>query len=115
MSLIRAAKVFNFIIPEWLDDDVAVGKICGVAVHAGEVRRLSAAIQAQEEDTEPNPDDQIILDLLKGRRIIEAIRHRRLITNEQLNEAKDYVEAIGARHGLRRRDTSTPYGAWEWA
>lgn len=43
-ALIRAAGVFDFIIPEWLDDDAVVGKICGTPIHAGEVRRLSVAL-----------------------------------------------------------------------
>ncbi len=108
MSLIRAARVFAFEVPDLLPDDTVAGTLCGVKVYVGELRRLSAAIQDKEE----NPDDQIILDFLKRRALIDAIRHRRLIANESLREAKEHVEAIAVRHGLRRRD-NTPYG-WEW-
>ena len=115
MSLVRAARVFSYEIPARLPDDTVAGTLWGVNVYVGELRRLTAAIHAVEADTEadPNdPNDQIILDFLKRREMINAIRHRRSITNEYLKEAKEYVDLLGARHNLRYKNLSS--GTWEW-
>lgn len=111
-ELARTAGVFGLKVPDYLDDDVVVGKVCGVSIHAGEVRRLNSALENLREQ---NPEDDVILGLLRQRRVIEAIKHRRIVSNEGLKEAKDYVEELAARHGLRRK-VSGPYGPnWEWA
>jgi len=109
-ALQRAAQVFDFTIPEWLNDEVVVGKICGVNVCAGELRRLSKALHEMEE---ANPHDDHILKLLKRREIVAAIRFRRMETNEGLLDAKTYVENIGERHGLRSYNSAT--NIWSWA
>ena len=110
-ALVRTAGVFNRVIPDYLSDDVVVGKVCGVPIHVGEVRRLNDALANLREE---NPEDDVILGFLRSRRIIEAIKHRRIVSNDGLKEAKDYVEDLAERHGLRRR-ASGPYGPnWEW-
>ena len=116
MKLTDAARVFVYEIPKWLPDETKVGEICGVPVHAGEVRRLSIAIIDEErKNLIPNSQDEIILSYLKGRNIIEAIKYRRSITTEGLKEAKDYVESLGERHGLRRKVNGLLGPDWEWA
>jgi len=109
-ALHAAAKVFDFQIPDRLDDSVVVGKICGVNICTGELRRLSKALRECPENLSPH--DANILFLLKRHSLIEAIRFRRTETNEGLKEAKDYVEEIGERYGLRRRDG---FDTWSWA
>jgi len=96
-SLIRAAQVFDFVIPEWLEDDAIVGKIAGTVIHAGEIRRLSKALIEAEQ---PGQDDHHMLQLLRGRQRIEAIKYRRTYTGEGLKEAKDYVDNLGVEHGI---------------
>jgi hypothetical protein len=102
-DLVRAAQVFNFTIPEWLEDDVIVGKICGTAIHAGEIRRLSKGLEVVKGDI--SPADAEILALIRADRRIEAIKYRRILTHEFLKEAKDYVEQLGVRHGLLTRNS----------
>ena len=97
-NFIRAAGVFSFVIPEWLEDDAVVGKVVGVAIHAGEVRRLTAALT---EIDKPSPDDEVILDFLRKNEFISAIKHYRLVTNEGLKQSKEYVEDLGLKYGLR--------------
>jgi ribosomal protein L7/L12 len=98
-DLIRAARVFNFVIPEWCEDDVVVGKIVGVSIHAGEVRRLAKAL---DDAPQPGQDDLNMLELLRKGRRIEAIKYRRTYSGEGLKEAKDYVDQLGLKHNLLR-------------
>ena len=118
MNVNQAAAVFNINLPEWLADDVQVGTIAGVKVYAGEVRRLTKALA---ESSESDPNDNQILEFLRRRQLIEAIKYRRQISVDGLKEAKEYVEAIGVRHGLRKvtevsdyswPHTSRPIHAW---
>jgi len=97
----RAAAVFNFKIPDWLEDDAVVGKIVGTAIHAGEVRRLSQALEAVEVLKDTN--DQHIEALLREDQFINAIKYRRQVTGEGLKQAKDYVEALGVNLGILYR------------
>lgn len=101
-SLIRAAQVFSFNIPEWLEDDVVIGKVAGVSIHVGEVRRLSKALESISLATDMH--DQEILKWLRKDRRIEAIKYRREVTTEGLKEAKDYVDQLGIKHGLLREE-----------
>ena len=73
-----------------------------IAALAREIREL------QEQD--PN-GDQRILALLRSQRLIEAIKLRRELTREGLKEAKDNVEALAVKHGIRREVPGTYY---EW-
>lgn len=112
-SLFRTAGVFNFTIPAWLEDDAVVGKIVGVSIHAGEVRRLNEALKNTEE---PIPADATILNYLESQRLIEAIKYRRMVSNDNLKDAKEYVEQIGVRHGIRRVVEQGTFGPiYSWA
>ena len=112
MNVIQAAAVFNINLPEWLDDDVQVGTIAGVKVYAGEVRRLTKALAASDEQ---DLHDKQILRFLQRRELIEAVKYRRQVSTDGLKQAKDYVEAIGVRHGLRKREIGLYGSGMVWA
>jgi len=118
-ALIGAAGVFGFIVPEYLDDDVVVGKVCGVNIHAGEVRRLNEALREERDLLQGLVDgvfsgDNRILALLRTRDLIPAIKLRRELTREGLKEAKDYVDKLGAAHGLRELQSRYGYVSYGW-
>lgn len=48
LTLLQAARVFSFIVPEGMNDDEIIGQIRSTLVYAGEMRRLNAAIAAEE-------------------------------------------------------------------
>lgn len=105
MTLLDAAKVFSFEIPEWLDDNIAVGKLAGVTIYAGEVRRLNQAL----DNPYPAPTtshDEELLGLMRGGNRINAIKLRREVTGEGLKEAKDYCDQLGLRHGVLHQDVN---------
>ena len=111
-NLIRAAEAFNVNIPDWLGDDTPVGTIAGVTITVREIRRLSQALALVDLRAPRgviSSDDQYIVELLRKHELINAIKYRRTVSNEGLKEAKDYVEDLGLRFGLRRRNDA-PYG-----
>lgn len=105
MELKGAAAVFNFIVPEYLEDDVVVGKICGTSIYAGEIRRLNQALYLE-------PDgglDQELLDILRRPNhfteehlggFTQAIKYYREKTSAHLIDAKSYVERLCAKNKI---------------
>lgn len=96
-TLIGVAGVFSANIPDWLDDDVVVGKVAGLTIHAGEVKRLNRAL---DEIRKNPPLREQVVELLRSRQIIDAIKLVRAHTNLGLKEAKDYTDQIRAEEGL---------------
>lgn len=96
-TLIGIAGVFSANIPDWLDDEVVVGKIAGLTIHAGEVKRLN---QALEEVRKRPPLREEVVELLRRRQIIDAIKLVRANTGLGLKEAKDYTDKIREEEGL---------------
>jgi ribosomal protein L7/L12 len=109
MTLKQAAEVFSsFDIPAWIDDGTKVGEICGVNIHAGEVRRLREALNPPEQ----NPEQELraeIESLLRQRNLIGAVRLYRDKTGLYLKDAKQEVEKIGVELGLRKVDVIANY------
>jgi ribosomal protein L7/L12 len=121
LTLKQAASVFSVVIPDWLDDDVVIGKIASVSIRAGEVRRLTAALEEpflkearvmadvgldEAEDYIKRDQDEAVkglkipglhdkvVELLKSGSIISAIKEVRYLTGLGLREAKSYVDQI---------------------
>jgi hypothetical protein len=107
-ALIDAATVFSFEIPTWLPDHIEVGKVCGVTIYAGEVRRLVKALANPLPST--SFDEREVIELLRLGRRIEAIKYRRERTGEGLKQAKDYVDGVGLREGFLERKFQ--FGQW---
>jgi hypothetical protein len=103
-NLIDASQVFSFDIPDWLEDGQRVGQIAGNPIYAGEVRRLQKALDEAKTPTH-SLDDEYILSLMRKGERIQAIKHRRITTSEELREAKDYCDALGLRDGCLYRGT----------
>lgn len=96
-ALIGAAGVFSAIIPDWLDDQIIVGKVGGVVIRAGEVKRLNQAL----DDVQAIPPlREQVVELLRSRQIIDAIKLVRSQTDLGLKEAKEYTDEVRAAEGL---------------
>ncbi|SRR5258708_6242097 len=96
-ALISFAGVFSVNIPDWLADETVVGSVAGVTIHAGEVKRLNKAL---EDIRKKPPLREEVIELLRRRQIIEAIKLVRAQTSLGLKEAKDYTDKIREEEGL---------------
>jgi hypothetical protein len=75
-KLLRAARVFDIVVDTDLDDDI-IGYLKGVAIFAGEMRRLNIAIaEADAERVESDPaDDGPEVDLARFFRVFPDGTH----------------------------------------
>jgi hypothetical protein len=108
-KLVKAASAFDFTLPDYLADDVVIGRLVGVDIHASELRHLRTALD-ELRDAELEAASYVaevslrnrVVTFLKQRELINAVKEVRSTLDLGLADAKDYVEKIGVEIGLRQ-------------